>query len=193
MCLESILSDILYCLDYKMHPLQCGRKMGVRFILQMYLTFTLVKYHVIYVIKYFTTFLLQNFFSYFPPLKARCVFWSEKYGTSFPPNNLRGRVLAKIPKSLSGFSPQKFKLLGDLRWAVKTQMGYLWGDPGNIGGARKRTDFFLPLLPPLEVDTKAWGMGDGKRKMERVRWILGLGDPGLVLWQHWTSLLDTWK
>ena len=25
-------------------------------------------------------FLLQNFFSYFPPLKPRCVLWSEKYG-----------------------------------------------------------------------------------------------------------------
>ena len=28
-------------------------------------------------------FLLPNFFSYFPPLKPRCVLWSEKYGKSF--------------------------------------------------------------------------------------------------------------
>ena len=27
-------------------------------------------------------FLLQNLFSYFPPLKPRCVLWSEKYGNS---------------------------------------------------------------------------------------------------------------
>ena len=27
-------------------------------------------------------FLLQNFFSYFPPLKPRYVLWSEKYGNS---------------------------------------------------------------------------------------------------------------
>ena len=32
------------------------------------------------VIKYFTTFFASNFFSYFPPLKPRCILWSEKYG-----------------------------------------------------------------------------------------------------------------
>ena len=34
----------------------------------------------IYVIKYFTTFFPSKFFSYFPPLKPRCVLWSDKYG-----------------------------------------------------------------------------------------------------------------
>ena len=36
------------------------------------------------VIKYFTTIFAskKNFFSYFPPLKPRCVSWSEKYGIS---------------------------------------------------------------------------------------------------------------
>ena len=43
-------------------PPRFGRKMGVRLIVQMQLTFTLVKYYVIYVIKYFTTLLLQFFF-----------------------------------------------------------------------------------------------------------------------------------
>ena len=34
------------------------------------------------VIKYFTTFFASNFFSpYFPPLKSRCILWSEKYGS----------------------------------------------------------------------------------------------------------------
>ena len=33
------------------------------------------------VIKYFTAFFASKFFSYFPPLKPRCVLWSEKYGT----------------------------------------------------------------------------------------------------------------
>ena len=31
-----------------------------------------------YVIKYFTTFFASKYFSYFPPLKSRCVLWSEK-------------------------------------------------------------------------------------------------------------------
>ena len=61
-------------------PPKFGRKMGVRLIVRMYLTFTLVKYYVIYVIKHFTTFFASEFFSYFPPLKPRCVLWSEKYG-----------------------------------------------------------------------------------------------------------------
>ena len=33
------------------------------------------------VIKYFT-FFASKFFSYFPPLKPRCVLWSEKHGRS---------------------------------------------------------------------------------------------------------------
>ena len=36
-----------------------------------------------YVIKYFTTFFASKIFFYFPPLKPRCVLWSEKYG-NFP-------------------------------------------------------------------------------------------------------------
>ena len=31
------------------------------------------------VIKYFTTSFASKFFSYFPPLKSRCILWSEKY------------------------------------------------------------------------------------------------------------------
>ena len=43
------------------HP-QFGRKRGAPLIVQMQLTFTLVKYYVIYVIKYFTTFFASKCF-----------------------------------------------------------------------------------------------------------------------------------
>ena len=32
------------------------------------------------VIKYFTTFFASKLFSYFSPLKPRCISWSKKYG-----------------------------------------------------------------------------------------------------------------
>ena len=45
-------------------------------------------------------FLLQNCFSYFPPLKPRCVLWSEKYGNSFSQNAFKNNsppVLTLLP------------------------------------------------------------------------------------------------
>ena len=35
------------------------------------------------VIKYFTTLFASKFFPYFPPLKPRCVLWSENTGNCF--------------------------------------------------------------------------------------------------------------
>ena len=79
---HKILTLIPCFSDYKRHPPpEFGRKMGVRLIVRMQLTFTLVKYYVIYVIKYLTTFFASKFFSYFP-LKPRCILWSKKYSIS---------------------------------------------------------------------------------------------------------------
>ena len=57
-----------------------GRKTGV---CQVLFTFTLVKYYVIYLLNILPHFLLQKIFSYFPPLKPRCVLWSKNMIYSF--------------------------------------------------------------------------------------------------------------
>ena len=69
----------------------------------------LLRGRVIYVIKYFTTFFASVFFSYFPPLKPRCVSWSENTVTlvSF---RLQSQWL---PRALSHlYSQKQWTMLG---------------------------------------------------------------------------------
>ena len=74
--LEHLTGDIPYFSDYKMYfSPQVWEETGAR-------SYSLNLHWwniVIYVIKYFTTFFASKFFSYFPPLKPRCVLWFKKY------------------------------------------------------------------------------------------------------------------
>ena len=73
-------------------------------------------------------FLLQNFFSYFPPLKPRCILWSEKYGSSLSHLKVKGAGC-----SSDTFLNPTIQFGGDSvvrhLWSQNPQLHYQLGDP----------------------------------------------------------------
>lgn len=58
---------------------------------------------------------------------------------------VKGGVLAKVPESLSGLFPQRFRLLGDLRWLGEINRTCVRRD--NIWWSKGDRKLSLPHLP----------------------------------------------
>ena len=73
---------IPHFLGYKMHPPQIWEENGgASYSLNgAYLVHLGGMYVLLNILPHF---LPQNFFSYFPPVKSRCIVWSKKYGIFF--------------------------------------------------------------------------------------------------------------
>ena len=99
---------ILYFLDYKMHfpPSNLAGKWGC--ILKSKCSLHLHWWNIMLLTLWniLPHFLLQNFFSYFPSLKPRCIFWSEKCGIFF-----KWRIVLRTVKLASPFYESLLTLL----------------------------------------------------------------------------------